>query len=206
MTEDALLHFVFRVGNHDDWQSEEGVTPLALFEKILVAILTREIRGLLVEKGLNGLDVVELVNRRVTLVPHHKPVYRLPSGLLMGLHHPYMARAKTTSLRAQELLKASDCHVEASANFHTAIVTESWQPDMGQRIVVQVGTMVLHTGYELGKMKLIDFGPIYLRVRSQDGRIIMTESGAFPDPILKGPIPKGTNPEDLKKKLGLLRA
>lgn len=204
MVEEALIYFAFRVGNHDDWQSEEGITPLALFKIKLTSALTQAVRAALADKGLNGMDIAGLVDKHVTFVPYHNPVYRLPSGLLLGLHHPYMARAKTTSLRAQELLKASDCQIEGSANFHTAIVTESWQSDLGQRIVAQVGTMVLHTGYELNKMKIVDFGPIYLRVRSQDGRIIMTESGAFPESILKEPIPKWTNLDDLKKKLKLI--
>ena len=203
----ALLKIVHIVGNHDDWQAKDGSTPLVHFRNTLIAILADEIQKIFVHARLPSIDVADIVRSKVIYVPASRPVWQMPAGIVMGLHHPYMARAKTSSLRAQEALRfLGGCHVVGIANFHTAIFTESWEPSVGQRIATQVGTMATQTEFEMTKGKRVDFGPLYVRVRVQDGRIIMTETSAFSDPILQDPIPKGTDPEQLKTRLGLLRA
>ncbi|MBI1956880.1 MAG: hypothetical protein HYS44_00245 [Candidatus Niyogibacteria bacterium] len=205
--ERSLLNFVYTIGNHDEWQKRDGSTPLETFRGKLIGILAGNIQKILVDMHLPAAEGADIVRSRVTLVPQHRPHFELSSGLTMGLHHPFMARAKTSSLRAQEMLKfLYECQVVCVANFHTSIMTEGWERVLGQRAVVQVGTMAIGTSFEMSKMKRVDFGPLFLRVRAQNKRIIMTETEAFPDPILCDPIAEGTDPEQLKTRLGLLRA
>lgn len=82
---------------------------------------------------------------------------------------------------------------------------ELLQPDLGQRMAVQAGAMTPITYFEHGKMKRVDFGPVYNGVWSKDGRIFLTEHEFFSTPILQDPISPHTNIDDLKERLGLLR-
>jgi len=117
-----------------------------------------------------------------------------------------MSRTKTTSIRVEEAFEFSDCQSVDLANFHTTIFAEKWDPDLGQRIGSQAGAMTPLTYFEHGKLKRVDFGPMYVGMRSKNGRIFMSEHMFFPKPLLKEPIDKNTNVDYLKRRLGLLRA
>lgn len=202
----SLPLFIFIPGNHDLWQLREGSTPLEIFEDKLKGLLIRYISAILARKGLPAVDIFSIVNRKILKFHDYEAVFTLPSGLKLEMVHPHMARAKTTSLRAQEALDVSESQIIGIGNFHTAIVMNKWYPDRGQTIVVQAGAIVTYTTFEKRKLKKIDFGTIYLRTLSKNKRIVMTETAYFDKPCLYGSIPKWTNLDQLKEELNILSA
>lgn len=204
----ALMRFFIKKGNHDRWPELEGNTALVKFYDTVISLLTEHISKFLGEKGLVCVNVSAIVKEKIILVSEHKPIYTLPSGITMGLTHPWMARAETTSLRAEKALKRFSrkwgCQVVGVANFHTAIMLHKWSPKIGQGVAVQTGCELLGTDFEDNKLKDVDFGPNMLKTLSYRGRIFKTTLAAFNQPILKEPIPKWTDVLELKRKLGLL--
>jgi len=202
---ESLLDLPYIPGNHDLWQERDGATPLEIFKNKLSGLLARHITKFLAGAGLPAVDVFSLVDGKITGMPDYKAVYRLPSGLSLEMYHPHMARAATTSLRAQKILDDSASQIVGIANFHTATVVHNWYSDRGQCVAVQTGTLATSTRFEERKIKQIDFGPVYLRVLSKNQRIVMTESAYFNEPRLQKTLSKSTNIEGLKRKLGLIR-
>ena len=181
--EAALLEFLFFEGNHDKWLTDAGVDPLATFEPHLVEYLTEKIESYLREKGLALCDVAGIVRRHVVFANEH----RLPSGLVLGINHPEMGRAQTSSLRTQHTMKARpNCHIVALANFHETIMIQEYNAELGQRVGLQVGTVTSGTEFEDGKLKVVDTGVAFLDAYSSDGRILVTRTvfeGPRPDEI-----------------------
>lgn len=210
---EALLPtFIYIAGNHDDWQKRLGVSPLREFRNDLINLLTERI-GIVLKKTHTLPSASEfraILDKKLIRLSiegsNYNPVFVLPSGLSLELHHPHMGRAKTKSLRAQELLDSSDAHIVGHGNFHTAIVTERWEPDIGQRVNVEAGTLVIFTNFEKSKGKDVSFGPVYLRVLSRNKRIVMSESAYYNVPLLQQPYPKWTDWQKLKSDLGVYRA
>lgn len=206
--DESLLLFLIKKGNHDRWQEYDGNTALEKFYDTLISLLTRHLTTFLMEKGFGVFDIEPIVRKKTVLLPEHDPVYTLPSGIRVGLTHPHMARADTTSLRAEKALKKFSqkhgCQVVGSANYHVAAIAHKWWLNVGQCVSVQTATEVILTDFEFNKLKDLDFGPIYLRALSHKGRLFKTTLAAFNAPILKEPIPKWTNVLELKQKLGLL--
>ena len=202
----CLVDFDYIDGNHDGWQLAEGTTPLVTFRDKLQKILIREINALIVARDLPAIDIDNLVDKKLIHLPDFKPIYKLASGLTLGARHPGMARADTTSLRAQKALDAFGTQVAGIANFHVATTVRQWRPDLGQCVAIQAPTQVIYTPFEGSKMKKLDFGPIFLRVLSHDKRIYMDETAYFNKPMLKEPFKKSIDVDQLKDSLGLLRA
>lgn len=202
----VLVDFTYIDGNHDGWQLAEGTTPLVTFRDKLQKILVREINALITAKDLPAIDVDGLVEKKLIHLPDFRPVHKLSSGLTSGARHPGMARADTTSLRAQKALDALGTQVVGIANFHVATTVRKWRPDLGQCVAVQAPTQVIYTPFEGSKMKKLDFGPVFNRVLSHNGRIYMDETAYFGKPLLEAPLPKWTDVDQLKNSLGLLRA
>ena len=202
-----ILAVFYRInGNHDDWQLMDGTSPLVTFHDKMQKILTREINALIVHYDLPAIDVDSLVDQKTINLPDFKPICKLTSGLTLGCRHPGMARADTTSLRAQKALDAFGAQIVAIANFHVATTVRKWRPDLGQCVAIQAPTQVIYTPFEGSKMKKLDFGPVFLRTLSNGGRIYMDETAYFNRPILESPYPKWTDVDKLKESLGLLRA
>ena len=65
--------------------------------------------------------------------------------------------------------------------------------------------MVIDTDFERGKLKRLDFGPVFVGIRHKQGRVFRVEHIFFNDPILKKPIPRSTDIESLKDRLKLCR-
>ena len=202
----VLTDFVYIDGNHDGWQLAEGTTPLVTFHDKMEKILTREINALLVANNLPAIDIDGLVDKKLIHLPDFEPVYKLPSGLTLGCRHPGMARADTTSLRAQKALDAFGTQIAGIANFHVATTVRKWRPDLGQCVAIQAPTQVIYTPFEGSKMKKLDFGPVFLRTLSSNRRIYMDETAYFNKPMLKEPSLKWIDVDKLKDSLGLLRA
>jgi len=172
----CLIRFLYREGNHDGWLARDGVTPLATFHPALVKRLTENVEEVLHEHGLELIHLSQLVETKVSL----GEVHELPSGLGVTILHPHMARAQTSSLRAQHTLDLATTPAVILANFHVAMSVEQWDGDLGQRVAVQIGALVWKTSFEHSKLKRLDVGVGYLRILSdEEGRILMSETAFF---------------------------
>ncbi len=210
----SLLLFIYIVGNHEAWQKENGHTPCVEFKAALISLLNHHIGKFLQERGVSAPRLEEIVISKIIELPEYNAVYEFPGGLRTELFHPSMARTKTASIRLEEALAFSKCQMVDVANFHTAINIQRWEPDdpdepefnLGQREANQAGAMCVWTEFENGKLKRIDFGPVYSRVQYKDGRIFMSEHQFFNNPIMKKPFSVHTDVNQLKNRLGLLRS
>lgn len=171
----ALLTNILIPGNHDLWMTDFGWTPLAFLKATMRRCIVDSIERILVASGMCMHGLNDLVESKI--VEPDKGKFTLPSGLQMTIMHPHMARAKTTSLRPQEMLdKAYDSPVVIGANFHVAEHLEVWDGEHGQRVCLQLGTLKHSTDFEDNKLKIVDQGFGYLGVYSHEGRILKTEA------------------------------
>jgi len=175
LVNECLVTFLYREGNHDAWVLKRGVVPLAVFGPALVSYLTGGVAVILKERRLKLPDLQNITETKVC----YGEVHTLPSGVPVTLLHPFMARALTSSLRAQQMLEQAKTPVVVGANFHVAINVDQWDSDFGQRVAQQVGSIVWKTEFEHGKLKTLDVGVGHLRILSCEGRILMTESAFF---------------------------
>lgn len=191
-------------GNHDLWTERDGNTALKVFEMKLRDILTYHIGNFLAEKKFPMINVAKIIRKKIILYQDVNAQHTMLSGIRLAMCHPHMPRAQTTSLRGQHAIGMYNCQITGMANFHTATIVHQWRPDLGQCVSVQVGTTAIYTPFEVRKMKVNDFGPVYLRTISHKGRILMTESAFYNEPILQKAIPKSTDINVLRKELGLI--
>ncbi|KKR45172.1 MAG: hypothetical protein UT82_C0034G0003 [Parcubacteria group bacterium GW2011_GWB1_40_14] len=171
----SLIRFYYINGNHDEWVVPLGMSPLAIFHRDLLGGVTSDIYAILTEHGVT----VDSNFLKTTIEDHivKTKIFALPlTGLTVDVSHPHMGRASTSSLRSQEMLRKSQCHICMIGNFHIAIKTAQWDSVLGQRIAMQQGSIVWKTNFEDGKTKLLDVVVAYLRVKSANGRIFMTEA------------------------------
>ncbi|MBI2451058.1 MAG: hypothetical protein HYV52_01825 [Parcubacteria group bacterium] len=185
---DSLLLFIYILGNHDLWETEDGHDPLELFHVLLARFLTDHIWQYLNSKQIKTSyeSILKITEKKIM----RKEIFELPSGLKMSIQHPHMARAKTTSLRPQEMLefgKRQNCQITIGANFHVSESLNEWDMDLGQCHSQEIGTIKHGSNFERRKMKIVDQGVGYLRVLSKDKKIYMTES-AFDGAPRKQPI------------------
>ena len=166
----------------------------------------RNISRIFIEHRVPFFDLLGTILNRLNLYADYgAQAVTLPSGIRVAMQHPHMGNAQTSTLRAQNAFGFLGSQVSAIANFHSATVVHQWRPDLGQCVVVQVGTQAIYTRFERRKMKRsVDFGPILLKVFSHDGRIQQTETAYFNKPYLTSAILKTTDPAVLKKKLGIV--
>jgi len=167
----SLISFNYIKGNHDEWEDDQGVTSLTVFRYELINVLKREISKILDKKGYHLPDLDKIIENKVV----ENNLFSFSSGISVEMHHPHMARAKTTVLRLQDSLQKSNCQIVLLANFHVATSMDRWEPELGQRTGMQFGAIVRKTKFEENKGKKLDTGVGCLRVRSHDKRIIMTE-------------------------------
>ncbi|MBI4457734.1 hypothetical protein HY633_02110 [Candidatus Uhrbacteria bacterium] len=171
---DALLMNVMIYGNHDEWSLPHGHTPLKVMIMLIKQRLRRAVEETLFKKGLCHPDLDAIVAAKVVMEPkkHH---FVLSSGLMQGMKHPYMARA-ATSTRPQQVLKMMrGCQVTLSGNFHTGVHLEVYEGELGQRVNLQLGTLMHSTKFEDTKLKIVDQGYAFLGVESVDKRVVATE-------------------------------
>lgn len=205
ITQNCLVNFDFIPGNHDLWQEGEGHTPLKIFYGILTKLLTRHIGHIFLKLNVKFFDLSEVIESCIISHSDYNARVILPSGIRVAMEHPHMGNAQTTSLRAQSAMGLFDSQVTAIANFHTATIVPKWQPDLGQCVVVQVGTQAIYTRFERRKMKrAVGFGPILLKTFSKEGRIIKIESLCKNKPYLQEAISKSTDPVALKKRFNII--
>ena len=200
---DALVTFNYIPGNHDLWAKYSAQDPLTRMIDTIKISLTMAIEKLLVVKNLRTDYLLELVSSKIVTTPDQR--FTLPSGLLMSVQHPHMARAKTTSLRPQEMMDfAKDCPVVVGANFHVGEALELWEPGLGQRFCIQIGTMKHGSPFENGKLKTVDQGFVVFRIESVNGRIVRTSNTFVTN---EGVVQKRLDPKqpinDFHKQIGL---
>jgi len=184
---DSLVKFIYILGNHDLWETEEGHEPLEVFHLTLKNFLHEQMDAYLVSKNISHLEVTNILNEKVL----RQEFFILPSGLKISVQHPHMARAKTTSLRPQGMLdfgKRYGCQIVIGANFHVSENVEEWDMDLGQCVCQELGTIKHGSNFERRKSKMVDQGIGYLRILSKDGRIFMTESAFYGEPKPRPPI------------------
>jgi len=203
---ESLVYFYFIMGNHDGWQIQGGHIPLEAFENRLLNLLVVHI-GIKIEKmNLPFVNILDIVGEHIIHYPDCEAICTLPSGLNVGMIHPWEGGAKTTTLKLQEIIGSLRCQIWGVANYHRASMIRMWRPDLGELVGIMAGAAgPIYTFFERRHKKFVnDFGPIYLRTLSHRKRIIMSEIAYFNRPYLKEKISKYTIPDDLKKELGLL--
>lgn len=171
LVSDSLLTFIYREGNHDDWMQDIGVAPLTIFRYELVNCLNKAVADILKSKGCFLPELNKIIENKV----RKTEVYVLASGISLEMFHLHMARAKTTTLRLQETFSKSGCHIVFLANFHVATSMERWDPELGQRVGMQFGTIVRETQFEENKGKKVDTGVGCLIIFSKNKKIMMSE-------------------------------
>ncbi|MBI3046433.1 MAG: hypothetical protein HYY86_02780 [Candidatus Harrisonbacteria bacterium] len=169
----ALMQFVAKEGNHDMWVIPLGFTVLNTFMQTLKDGLIRGIYKYLNEKNVFiNLDLLEsLVDQKVVQVNE----YTLPSGLGMSIHHFHAGRMGTSSGWPQKALEFSDKHIVIFGNFHVAECVREWTKDMGQRVSLEVPTLLARTLFETNKGKKTDVAVGFLKIKSVKGLIIKSE-------------------------------
>lgn len=184
MLEKSLLNFRYIPGNHDDWVKKHGFIPLDTFHSSLVRFLAKNIETFLVKIGAPIPNLYQLVEAHVK----QQDIIVLPSKLRVKVQHPGMARAKTTSIRPQEMLdfgKRENCQISIGGNFHVSENLEEWDIDMGQCVSMEIGTIKHGSNFERGKLKIVDQGVGVLRVLSKDSRVFMSESVFYGGPRVR---------------------
>lgn len=191
MVNKALLLFIYILGNHDLWEAGDGHEPLTVFRAVLIRFLTEHIHDHLTSQKLPYHPMTKLVESKVLC----QEFYDLPSGLKLSIQHPHMARAKTTSIRPQEMMdygKRAGCQVTIGANFHVSESVDEWDMDLGQCHSQQIGTIKHGSSFERHKMKMVDQGVGFLKVVSRRDdyfkspvRIVMGETAFYgaPKPV-----------------------
>lgn len=205
----SLLDFYYIPGNHDLWETHEGHKPLVVFRFALIDFLMKHIKEVVAVHAPRApfLPIHEIVQQKVQMADY----FSLPSGLRVSLQHPHMARAKTTSLRPQEMLayaKRAGCQVVIGANFHVSENVNHWDMDLGQRVCQEIGTIKHGSNFERHKMKIVDQGVGYLRVLSakdSDGtlRVFLTQSAFYGEPRVVEPVSNLAILNEFIQKLGV---
>ncbi len=183
----SLLNYYYRLGNHDTWETKHGHTPLKVFHFKLNAFLLKHIGEFLSTHGLYCRTLAEIIEGKVVQCEF----FSLPSGLKVSIQHPYMARAKTTSIRPQEMMdfaQRHDCQVAIGGNFHVSEVVAEWDMTLGQCVCIELGTIKHGSNFERSKMKMVDQGVGYLKLISSDKRIEITESAFYGAPRPRPPV------------------
>ena len=173
--EQSLVTFVLIPGNHDLFVVKDGHTPLVVLKDAIIKLVCEKVANELNAKGYNVPGLIGLVSGKI--VEPDKGEFDLPSGLHVSIMHPHMSRAKTTSLRPQEMLeKASESHLVVGANFHVGEHLEMWDAHLGQRVCLQLGTIKRGSNFEDNKLKTVDHGFGFIRVESAGKRVVATEA------------------------------
>ena len=182
LVDDALLNFIYISGNHCEWTVSAGFHPLETFRSFLIDRVDYGVNKVLELCGVEVGDLTRLVKSKIVFDRHFSFA---DSQINADIEHPHMARAKTHSIRPQEVLNFCKGHIVFSANFHTTIMVGEWDPALGQRKVSQNGTIKTGTGFEDRKLKTVDKYFNFLRFVTQDDRIVMTETAFYgaPNPV-----------------------
>ncbi len=168
---DALIRFIYKAGNHDRWQEDEGFSALTIFKDKLILFLNKELEKVLLKRGIHVSGLSDIIEEKII----SKPKFQLESGICLEIFHPFTARAKNPTMKIQELFTKSDCQIIVAGNWHVAVAVEHWDPSCGQRVGLQVGTLMWKSQFEEDKAKKVDFGVGTVKVKVYKGRILVSE-------------------------------
>lgn len=209
LVDNALLTFIYILGNHDLWEAGDGHEPLVVFRAVLEKFLTEHIHEHLDSQKLPYQSLSKLIESKIFC----QEFYNLPSGLKLSIQHPHMSRAKTTSIRPQEMMdygKRMGCQITIGANFHVGESVDEWDMDLGQCHCQEIGTMKHGSNFERHKMKMVDQGVGFLRALSRKdeyfispNRIFMTESVFYGAPKPRPPVDNLAMVNNFVQELGV---
>ncbi len=173
----SLITNVIIPGNHDLWSQDLGHDPLYAMKTTAKERIAKSVTEVLGENGFHTQNIFSAVSEKIIELEDDGN-FILPSGLKMTILHPHMARTKTRSLRIQEMIAKADedSNVIIGANFHVSGLLDVWTAKGGQKSGSMIGTMKMGSKFEDHKLKTVDHGFEYLRICSQNGRIVITES------------------------------
>jgi predicted transcriptional regulator len=173
----SLIKFYYTRGNHDDWVEPLGFDPLVNFRYRLLEVLVDEIEKLFRDKELCLPNLKDIIGRKLVATDVFGNVCQMSTGFKTGFKHPCQGRAQTTSLRLQASLAAMrDCHIVVIGNFHTFAAMTQYDPNLGQRVGIQYGTLKHRSKFEENMNKVVDFGVGILRVTARDRRVVETQT------------------------------
>jgi len=173
MVSRSLLYFYYTAGNHDAWVEDDGHTTLSKFNDVLKERVVEGVREHLAEHGFALKGVGAIVQEHLNYGPEHS----FPSGVTMSIRHPRQGRMKTFSGKAQQTLAATSGQIVYIGNFHVGCVVHEWDPEIGQRLAVQEGTIATGTDFESHMNKLVDteFGVVHIWSDPKTQNIFKTE-------------------------------
>ncbi len=161
LIDDLLLIFMYWIGNHDDWETEFGFTPLVKFDDDLRKHLFQNLNKVLAENRLTALSyeaVDKLLESRIRRMKKGEFI-TLPSGVTVDGAHYYTRRSNTSSSWLQTVLSdLSKAQLLYIANFHVAEMVEEWSRDHGLRVAIQLPTIKTKSEFESNMGKRTDFG------------------------------------------------
>jgi len=167
---------IYIPGNHDEWVTKMAFKALGIFRYELLRCLQIGLEKIVLEAGMPLPKLTDIIASKVENAIENDNRARISKNMCMSLSHLHMARAQTKTLRSQSILDLSDCALCYHANFHTAISMRRYDPEVGQRVVSQLGTIKTGSGFEDRKGKKVDFGVGYVRLGIKDDRIVMSET------------------------------
>ncbi|OGY67962.1 MAG: hypothetical protein A3H63_00685 [Candidatus Harrisonbacteria bacterium RIFCSPLOWO2_02_FULL_45_10c] len=175
LVSDSLMTFLYWIGNHDDWSSDFGYDPLAMFDATLKEELGSGLEKIKNKYGLSQISVPEVLKHKVILMQKGKP-YTMPSGVTIDGAHYYAGRTQTSSTWLQRALSQLKAQLVWVANFHVAEIVEKWEAHSGLRVAMQLPTLKSKSSFEENKGKTTDFGVGLLKVWSHKGRVMVSET------------------------------
>ncbi len=199
---DSLPTFIYISGNHCQWTVSYGFHALETFGCELRETVIKGVRKVLDDCKVQLSGVAGLVRSKII----ETSSYKLPnSGLKIEIFHPHMSRTKTTSIRPQEMMgfAKDSTAVVVGGNFHVAESVGEWSRLTGQRKCLQVGTIKWTSGFEANKLKIVDKGVGYLRVKTLNGRIVMTEVAFYGSDPPSKPLSNEDILTDLKHRFNI---
>lgn len=180
-----LVTFIYICGNHDEWELDIGLDPLALFDVWMRKLVRDGLDKILMEKGLPSMYsqvLNDLVDKKIIAFTDND-TYTFPSGISLGGIHYHAGRTATNSVWPERALAQFRVHHEIVGNFHVEEHVEEFDPEFGLRASDMLPTLKCKSDFESKKGKIVDFGVGVRKSWSYNGKILITESGL-----------RGTNP------------
>ncbi|MEX2145202.1 MAG: hypothetical protein WD712_02405 [Candidatus Spechtbacterales bacterium] len=169
----SLIPIYLQLGNHDAWVEKHGFIALDTLRKAIKSYVAEGIREHLATKGQFLPNVREMVDEHVHYGSEH-----MLGTITMSTRHIRNGRMTTSSGRAQQTLNATKGQVVVLGNYHVKIAVHEWNHVMGQRFILQVGTIASGTDFESNMNKLVDTGVGIAKIYSDPNnknRIYLTE-------------------------------
>lgn len=152
------LTFLFRLGNHDEWDEEHGIVPLKHFETVLrYKILGAELSQFVFKGTDHNVDGL-----KINMVHYHSAGSKIRST----------APKKAIDNIVSYILKgiAPDFHIHSGGNFHI-----NWFGFYKGYVVVMVPCLQTQTKYEAGKTLYPEIGFPIVNTYLKNNKIAMVE-------------------------------